>query len=111
MQHDLIRRLWGVEGVALTPVVADGIREDGAVPVESRRGDGATDIWITFEPVLGILVPEVERAVAAGCAEGTVDRVEGYGVDGVDVRDVLVVGGDMAVAFEGEVRAGVEGRD
>ena len=105
MQHNLIRQLWGIEGVALAPVVANGIREDRAVPVESGRGDRATDIRITFEAVFGILVPEVEGAVAAGCAESTVDWVEGYGVDGVDVGDFLRVWGDVAVAFEGEIGA------
>ena len=56
--------------------------------------------------MLGVTVPEVERAVAAGGAEGTVLRVEGNGVDGVDVGDVARVGGCLPMAFEGEVRAG-----
>jgi hypothetical protein len=47
---------------------------------------------------MGILVPEVERAVRAGGAEGAVDGVEGDGIDGVDFA--AVVGRWFAVAFE-----------
>lgn len=43
MQHDLVRRLRRIERVAFTPVVADGVGEDGAVAVEARGGDGAAD--------------------------------------------------------------------
>lgn len=58
--------------------------------------------------MLGVAVPEVEGAVAAGGAEGAVLWVEGDGVDGVHVRDIPCVGGRLPVAFEGEVRAGGE---
>lgn len=57
--------------------------------------------------MLGILIPEVEGTVATRSAERTVDRVEGDGVDGVDVADIAVVRWRLTVALETEVRAGV----
>ena len=57
--------------------------------------------------MLRILIPEMERPVAACSAEGPVDRVEGYGVYGVYIADVARVGGGLPVAFETEVRGGV----
>lgn len=76
MHHDLIGVLGRVLRVALAPVVADGVGEDGTSVVEASGGDGATGGGVALETVLGILVPEVERAVRASCAEGAVDRVE-----------------------------------
>lgn len=107
MQHDLVARLRGIDGVAFAPVVADGVGEDGAGVVEVGGGDGAADFGVALEAVLGVLVPEVEGAVAAGGAEGAVHGVEGDGVDGVDVGYVPRRGRRLAVAFEGEVGAGV----
>lgn len=48
---------------ALAPVVANGIGEDASRLVELRRGDATTHVGVALETVLGILVPEVERAV------------------------------------------------
>ena len=53
--------------------------------------------------MLCVLVPEVEGSVRAGSAEGTVNRVKGDCVDGVDTGDVAVDGVLLAVAFEREV--------
>lgn len=59
--------------------------------------------------MLGVLVPEVECAVAAGGAEGALGWVEVDAVDGVAVGCVGgAVGVVLAVAFEGEVGAGRE---
>ena len=55
--------------------------------------------------MLRVLVPEVKRPVRASGAEGAVLRMERDGVDGVDIADILVVGGLLTVAFEGEVVA------
>ena len=100
MQHDLIRRLRRIDRVAFTPIITDGISEDRAVAVEAGGGDGAADGGVALEPVLGVLVPEVEGAVGAGGAEGAVHGVEGYSVDGVDVGGVAAGWGGFAVAFE-----------
>jgi hypothetical protein len=59
--------------------------------------------------VLGVLVPEVERAVAASCAERAVLRMERDGVDREDFGDVARGGVLLAVALEGEVEAGRRG--
>lgn len=40
VQHDLVGQLLVVGGVALAPVVTDGIGEDVAVAVEGGAGDG-----------------------------------------------------------------------
>ena len=53
--------------------------------------------------MLGILVPEVERAVATGGAESAVNGMEGDGVHGKDFGRVGVAGGVFAVAFERKV--------
>lgn len=105
MQHDLIRRLGRIDRVPFTPIVTDRVGEDGAGAVESGGGNGAADLRVALEAVLGVLVPEVEGAVGPGGAEGAVDRVEGDCVDGVDVGDVALARWGLAVAFEGEVGA------
>ena len=56
--------------------------------------------------MFGIFVPEVKGAVAAGRREGTVLRVEGDCVHGVDFGHVSVVAVVDTVAFEGEVCTG-----
>ena len=58
--------------------------------------------------MLCVLVPEVEGAIAAGGAEGAMLRVEGNGVDGIDVGDVALVGCVLSVALETEVGAAVK---
>jgi hypothetical protein len=103
MQLNLNRILRIIATVSLTPIVAHRIRKDIAGSAESSCSDAAADFGVAFEAVLGVLVPEVEGAVRAGGAEGAVDRVEGYGVYGVDFCDVALGGVGLAVAFEGEV--------
>ena len=88
MQFQLNRVPCGVSRVPFTPIITNGVSEDISVLAESRGGDGAADLWVAFEAVFGVLVPEVECAVAAGGAEGAVLWVEGYGVYGVDLLDV-----------------------
>lgn len=105
MQHHLIHRLRRIARIALTPIIAHRIRENRAVPIERRCADRAPNLRVAFETVLGIFVPEVEGAVAAGGAEGAVHGVEGDGVDGEDVGDVAGVGDVLPMAFEGEVGA------
>ena len=104
VQHDLDGRLRVVRRVALAPVVADGVGEDGSVLVESGGRDAAAHVGVALEPVLRVLVPEVERAIGARGAEGAVDGVEGDVVDGVDVGYVVGIWG-VPVALEREVGA------
>ena len=85
MQHNLINPSLPTLPIPLTPIIADRICKDIASPVEARRADGAADLRVALEAVLGVLVPEVEGAVAAGGGEGAVYGVEGDGVYGVDV--------------------------
>lgn len=111
MQHNLVHPSLPTLPVPLTPIIADGVGKDVPRPVEACGADGAADFRVAFEAVLGVLVPEVEGAVAAGGGEGAVHGVEGDGVDGVDVGDVARLRGGLSVAFEGEVGAvGGEGR-
>ena len=104
MQHDLDGIVWRVVLVALAPVVADGVGKDGARLIERRRGDAAADVGVPLEPVLGVLVPEVERSVGSCRAERSVDGVEVDVVDSVDVDNAVV--GLVAMALEGEIGAG-----
>lgn len=103
MQHQLDGLLWVVSLVALGPVVADGIGKDVAVFVEGRCSDGTANVGIALETVLGILVPEMERAIRAGSRKGSMHWVEGDIVDSVDASDV--VHSRVTVTLEGEVGA------
>lgn len=93
MQHQLDGLLLVVGLVALGPVVTDRIGKDVTVFVELGRRDGPADVGVALEAVLGVLVPEVKRAVRAGGREGAVLGVEGDVVDRVDVRGVVGGGG------------------
>ena len=105
MQHNLIRPPRDIMRIPLTPIIANRIRKNIPLPIEARRADAAAYFGIPLEAVLGVLVPEVEGAVATRCAEGAVDRVEGDGVYGVDFCGVPGGRVGLAVAFEGEVFA------
>lgn len=70
---------------------------------EVGTADTTADLGVSLQPVFGVLVPEVEGAVTTGSTEGSVDRVEGDGVDRVDVGLVASVGCVLTVALEGEV--------
>ena len=89
-----------VPAEALTPVIADRVRKDIAVPRESSCCDRASDLGVTFETVFGVLVPKMECAVAAGGAECAVLGVEGDGVYGVDFCDVPLGGVLLSMALE-----------
>jgi len=97
--------------MTLAPIVADRVRENVSRSVKVRAADGAADLRIALETVLGVLVPEVEGAVGACGAEGTVLWVETDGIDGVDVAGVAVVGVSLAMALEAEVFRVVLGID
>lgn len=98
MQHNLDWIALGVVLVALAPVVSNSISEDATVLVESRGGNAASDVGIPLETVLGVLVPEVERAVRSGSAKGSVDGMEGDIVDSMYIDDV--VHRRISMAFE-----------
>jgi hypothetical protein len=51
--------------------------------------------------MLGVLIPKVECTIRARRAEGAVDGVNRYGVDGIDVCDVILW--RVPVTFEREV--------
>ncbi len=55
--------------------------------------------------MLCVLVPEVEGAVAACCAEGAMHGVKGNGIYRVDIWDITGVWWGLPVASEGEVEA------
>jgi hypothetical protein len=108
MQLDLDWILGVVAAVALAPVVADGVRKYVAGTREGRGCDAATDLGIAFETVFGVLVPEVEGAIASGSAEGAVDRVERDCIDRVHFCDFALRRVRLAVALEGKVEASTE---
>lgn len=104
MQHNLIHHLRIILTIPLTPIITNRVRKTITSFIKRRSADRASCRRIAFETVFSDAVPEVEGAVRAGGGEGAVHGVEGDGVDGVDVGHV--VGWGVAVAFEGEVRAG-----
>lgn len=103
VQHHLDGIALRVVLVALGPVVTNGVGKDASVLVEGGGRDAAAHVGVALETVLGVLIPEVERTVGAGRAEGAVDGVERDIVDGVDVGNA--VGGGVTVTLEGEVGA------
>lgn len=107
MQHNLVRRALLMALVPLAPVIADRICKDVASVIEVCRRNSATDLWITFETMLRVFVPEVKCAVRAGSAECAVDWMEADGIDRVDVANGAVIWWAAAVAFEAEVSARV----
>lgn len=104
MHHDLVGVLGCVVCVSFAPVITNSVCKDITVLVESCSGNGTSNRWIALESVLGYSIPEVECTVGASSAESTVLWVEGDGVDRVDIGDVVL--GWVAMALEGEVRAG-----
>lgn len=86
--------------ITLAPVVTNGIGKDATGLVEGRCSNGAPDVGIALKAVLSVLIPEVERAVRASSAEGAVDGVERYIVDGMYVDDVADCGVSMALERE-----------
>ncbi len=107
MQHDFVRQLRRIALKALAPIITDRVREDIPSPRESGRADRPSHFREPLESVLSILVPEMERAIAASRAEGAVDGVEGYVIDTVDITDVPLVRRGDSMAFEGEVEGGI----
>lgn len=103
MKHNLDRVVLCVVLISFAPVIANCISKDAAILVESRRSDATTDIGVTLETVLSVLVPEVESPVGAGSAKGAVDRVKRDVVDRINICDVIR--GGVSVALEGEVGA------
>ena len=103
MQHNLIHHLRCIHRIPFAPIIAHTVRKYIPRPIKVRGCDSAAHFGVAFESVFCVLVPEMEGAVASSGAEGSVLRVEGNGVDGVDV--CVVLGGAVAVAFEGEVGA------
>lgn len=76
MKHDLVGQLRRVVCIALTPVIGNCVGKNGASTVEVCGTDCASDLRIAFESVLGVLVPEMERAVTASSAECAMNWVE-----------------------------------
>lgn len=107
MKHHLVGQLLGVGRVTLTPIVADSVCKDISSAVESGARNCSPDGRIPLQTMFGILVPEVEGTVTTGGAKGTMNRMEGDRVEGIDVVDVALVGRGLTVAFEAEIGARV----
>ena len=105
MQHDLGNLVPSTTLVTFRPIITDGISVDTPIPIKVRRHDRSAYFRVSLQSVFCVFVPEVECAVAAGGCECAEHGVEGDGVDGVDVYEIPVGGGGLAVAFEGEVVA------
>ena len=87
MQHDGVSGIGGIVcGVALSPVVTEGVRPDGSVLVEGSTGDGKVGLAHLFQPVLAVLVPEVVAAVSTSRHKRAMHRMELHCIDSKDVR-------------------------
>jgi hypothetical protein len=104
VELNLDRIVLGVTTKALAPVIADGVGEDVPVFAEACCNDAATNLGVALEAVLGVLVPEVKSTVGAGGGEGTMLWVEGYGIYGVNLRDIAVGRVLLAMALKGEIK-------
>lgn len=103
MQHNLVNTLRRMTRIPLTPIITTGIRKDIPRPAEARCRDALPRLREPLQPVLRVLVPEVEGPVRAARAEGSVNGVEGDGVDAVDVCLAAVGGVGLPVALETEI--------
>jgi len=90
-------------GISLTPVVADRVGKNVAIPVEGCGSNASTDLRIALESVLRIFVPEVESPVRSGRGKCTMNWMKRYGVDRKDLIHVTVGRVRLAMAFEGKV--------
>ena len=99
MQHDLIHPLRRIGTIPFAPIITHTIRKDISRAIEIRRRDAAAHFRIPLESMLGVFIPEMKGPVRAGGAESAVLRVEGKGVDAVDVCVVRARAG-VAMAFE-----------
>lgn len=104
MQHDLIWIVRRIMRISFAPIVANCIRKYIPIAIERRGRNRASYFRIPLEPVLRVLVPEVECTIGAGSAESAVHGVEADGVDAVHFADVSVRRVLLPVALEGEVR-------
>ena len=57
MQHNLDGVAGSVGLMPLTPIIADRISKNCARPVERGSGDGSSDIGVSLESMLGVLIP------------------------------------------------------
>lgn len=101
VHHDLVGILRGIGRVTFAPVVADGICENCARLVEIGCADSASDVRVTFQPMLCILVPEVKGTIRSCCAESSMYGMEGYRVDRVHICHVA--DWRITVTFKGEI--------
>lgn len=102
MKHELGRILGCILGVALAPVVADGIDKHGTVHAEARSSDRTSEVVILADTGAGAKVPEMETAIGPGRGDDLV--VFGMKldvVDGVDLSDTFLVW-QRAMTLEGE---------
>ena len=104
MQHDFVRQLRRVGVEPLTPIIADRIGENATRAIERGRADGAAHLRVPLQAILGILVPEMEGAVAARGRKGPLHGMEVDRVDGVDIADVALRGRRLPMALEAEIR-------
>lgn len=101
MHHDLVRILRSVGCISFTPVVADRIGKDLPTSIKGCSRDSAASSWISLKSMLGNSIPKVKSAVRTGSAKGAVLRVEGDGVDRIDVCHVVLRG--VTMTFERKV--------
>ena len=104
MQHDFIRQLRRIGVEPFTPIIADRIRENASRAIERGRADRAPYLGIPLQPILGILVPEMERAVAPRGREGALHGMEVDRVDRIHVADIALRGRGLPMALEAEIR-------
>lgn len=103
MQHNLNGIVLVVVLIALTPVVADSISEDRARCVERSGGDASSNVGISLQSVLRVLIPEMKRAIRSCRTERAVLGMDRDGIDGMRLDNI--VDSRIAMTFEGEVRS------
>jgi hypothetical protein len=101
MQHDLIRKIWCIKQIPLTPIIANCISKELSIHIKRRRRNLSLNTWIQVQPALSLIVPELEGAVRTARAEGTMNWMNRDIVDGPHVRYIVGWFVFLAVAFEG----------
>ena len=91
-------RLWCVcVCVYHRPIIGHSIGKQGPITIKSRRDDRTANRFDTFESLLDVFVPEIERTIGTCCSECAV-WMKAYRVHGID----FVV---VTVTFERKIRS------
>lgn len=90
VDHHFVWILRGVRCIALVPVIAHSVCEDGPIHVECSSGNRSSYRRISFESALCLLIPEVKGSIRSSSTERAVHRVCRDGINSPDLYSVVL---------------------